>query len=191
VGSRKRGGVRQKPKTITAELLAKKALSYLERFDSSEQNLRRVLLRYVDSIARAPEAAVNREEATVLVDALVGRYVASGLVDDARLSASVAQGQRVRGASRRAIEHKLRSRGVPAAVAEAALDGLDADAAGDPELAAAQALVRRRRLGPYRPEGERAARRQRDLGALARAGFSLDVAVRALGLGAGEADGEI
>jgi regulatory protein len=46
--------------------------------------------------------------------------------------------------------------------------------------------VRRRRLGPYRPQEERAARRQRDLGALARAGFSFDVARRALEISAGE-----
>jgi regulatory protein len=52
----------------------------------------------------------------------------------------------------------------------AALEGEDGD-----EAAAARALARRRRLGPYRP-GERAPYRDKDLAALARAGFRYDVA---------------
>ncbi|MDE0409722.1 MAG: RecX family transcriptional regulator, partial [Alphaproteobacteria bacterium] len=39
-----------------------------------------------------------------------------------------------------------------------------------------RALARRRRLGPWRDPAERAARRQKDLAAMARAGFRLDVA---------------
>ena len=50
----------------------------------------------------------------------------------------------------------------------------------DPELAAAVALARRRRLGPWRASEERAADRQRDLGVLARAGFPADVARKVL-----------
>jgi regulatory protein len=37
-------------------------------------------------------------------------------------------------------------------------------------------LARRRRLGPYRPEADREARREKDLAALARAGFGYDIA---------------
>ena len=44
------------------------------------------------------------------------------------------------------------------------------------ELEAARALARRRRLGPWRGPAERAARREKDLAALARAGFGLDLA---------------
>jgi len=40
--------------------------------------------------------------------------------------------------------------------------------------------VRRRKLGPYRAPEAREARYQKDLGALGRAGFSFDLAKRAL-----------
>ena len=50
--------------------------------------------------------------------------------------------------------------------------------AADPDLAAALAFARRRRLGPFRPQGERAARRLKDLAALARQGFAADLARR-------------
>ena len=45
-----------------------------------------------------------------------------------------------------------------------------------PALAAARRTARRRRLGPWRGEDQRAARREKDLAALARAGFSYSVA---------------
>jgi regulatory protein len=51
------------------------------------------------------------------------------------------------------------------------------------ELEAARAYVRRRRLGPFRPEAERQPNRQRDLAALARTGFDHETAIRALGHG--------
>ncbi len=49
---------------------------------------------------------------------------------------------------------------------------------GEPELAAALACARRRRLGPYRPPPARKSMRQKDLASLARAGFAYDVARR-------------
>ena len=61
------------------------------------------------------------------------------------------------------------------------------DEAGGSELAAACALVRRRRLGPYRAEGARAEWRQKDLATLARAGFGLDLARRVLAAATAEA----
>jgi regulatory protein len=48
------------------------------------------------------------------------------------------------------------------------------------ELAAALALARRRRLGPFRAVAGDPARVQKELAAFARAGFGRDVALRAL-----------
>jgi regulatory protein len=87
---------------------------------------------------------------------------------------------RGRGLGRKGIIDRLRARGIEAKQAALALEGVDADGATDAELGAAEALVRRRRLGPWRPEEQRARYRRRDLAVLARAGFNLDVALRAL-----------
>jgi len=57
---------------------------------------------------------------------------------------------------------------------------------GDAELAAARALVKKKRLGASRPPAERAEHRRRDLATLARAGFDFDTARRALGEGRDE-----
>lgn len=165
---------------LSREELDAAALRYLDRFDTSARNLRRVLLGYVKRAVeeRGPDAAPAGRQ---WVDELIARYQSSGLLDDARFAGSMASGLRRRGSSSRAIVQKLRARGVGDEVAAAALAGVDADAGRDAELGAARAFVRKRRIGPFRPESERAAHRRKDLGALARAGFGMDVARRALG----------
>jgi regulatory protein len=165
---------------LTREELDAVALRYLNRFDSSAKNLTRILSGYVKKVARerGAEAALEGGE---LVQALVSRYVESGLVNDARFADAMAAGLRRRGSSRRAIAMKLGMRGVSAEVAAQALCEVDRESGGDAELEAARAFVRRRRLGKFRPEAERAGRRNKDLAALARAGFGFDVARAALG----------
>jgi regulatory protein len=50
-----------------------------------------------------------------------------------------------------------------------------AERQGDAELAAAAAFARKRRIGPWRSPAERADRREKDLAAMARAGFAYRV----------------
>jgi regulatory protein len=165
---------------LTKAYLERAALHYLERYDSSVEGLRRVLLRRVDKAAR--EERCDREEATVWVEEVLRRAVSAGLVDDRRFAEGRAASLRRRGESARRIALKLRDKGVDGDLIAAALaeeDGEDDDAA---EFAAACRFARRRRLGPMREAGDREDRRDRDLAALARAGFSLDVARRVLDL---------
>jgi regulatory protein len=164
---------RKAPRKATPKSLENAALYYLERFASSAENLRRVLLRRVERSARAH--ATDREEGAAAVDDIVRRFVASGILDDRAYSAARAGTLHRRGASARKIRATLMQKGVASDDIEAALATLR-DEADDPELAAAVTLARRRRLGPYRPEGDREARREKDLAALARAGFGYDIA---------------
>ncbi|HEV2546104.1 MAG TPA: regulatory protein RecX [Stellaceae bacterium] len=164
-------------KPITPAYLENAALHYLERFASSSANLKRVLTRKVIRAAAAGHGDIAEGER--LVDALIARYVAAGLVDDKAYAAQRAASLRRQGNSRFAIRGKLALKGVERTLIERALGELDEDDAQG-EIAAASALVRRRRLGPFRPAAARKDAWQKDLAALARAGFSLDVARRVL-----------
>ncbi len=167
---------RRGPKRATAEYLQRAALYYLERFASSSGNLRRVLMR---KVARSAEAhGTDAAAGERLVDDLIARYLGAGLLDDRAYAAQKTASLRRRGGSRYAIRGKLAQKGVAGELIDETLGG----EAGESELAAACALVRRRRLGPLRAEPARAAHRQKDLAALARAGFGLDVARRVLAL---------
>lgn len=167
----------QAPAAPTAEILEKAASFYLERYASSRENLRRVLMRRVAKAARGDADAV--EEGRVLVEALLARYVAAGLLDDARYAEAKAAGLARAGASRFQIRGKLLQKGVARGEIDRAVVALDERGEGS-EIAAASALIRRKRLGPYRSADTRAAHRQKDLAAMARAGFAIDLAQRLL-----------
>lgn len=175
-----RAGRRRKvPRKMTPERLANIALHYLGRYASSSANLRRVLLRRVQRAAA--EHGADAAEGAAWVEELIARYLRSGLIDDRAYAAQRAASLQRRGGSRFAIRGKLRQKGVTGDLIEDALTTLDA-AGGAGELAAACALTRRRRLGPYRLPAKRLAMRRKDLAALSRAGFGLDVARRVLGV---------
>jgi regulatory protein len=166
---------RRAKRPLTATALENSALHYLGRFATSSGNLRRVLLR---KVARSAIEEGDRSAGLRLVEELIARYLRSGLLDDRAYAAQAASSLARRGASRHAIGGKLAQKGVAAELVKEALQGLDAG--GSSELASACALIRRRRLGPYRAPALRAASRNKDLAALARAGFSLDIARRVL-----------
>jgi regulatory protein len=167
--ARKRRG----PKKVTPQHLERVALWYLDRWGSSSANLERVLLRRVHNSARLH--GTDPEKGKRAVQALVARLQESGLLNDRLVAESKARGQFRKGQSLKAIATKLRQQGLGEEDVAAAIAGLE-EASAAPNLEAAATYARRRRLGPYREEGEREERRERDLAALARRGFSFDTA---------------
>lgn len=148
---------------IDAALIEEWALSYLGRYATTAAHLRQVLRRRVRRRgADQPEAAADP-----LIDALVARYRETGLLDDAAYAAGRARRGMAQGRSLRRIAAGLAAKGVGASDAAAAIGALR-DGAADPDLAAACAFSRRRRLGPFRTAP---AQPERELAAFARAGF--------------------
>ena len=160
---------------IDRALIETWALRHLERYASSAENLRRVLQRRVRRRVASDDDAVRAADA--LIDALIPRYRTSGLLDDAAYAAGRARSGVARGRSLRRIAAGLAQKGVGAEDAAAAVAALG-DGAADPELAAACAFARRRRLGPYRRANTD---RRRELAAFALAGFDRRTAEAVLG----------
>src|SRR5437773_8849005 len=173
---RKRAGLPgERPATAAAApidggLIEKWALFYLERYASSAENLRRVLQR------RVRRRLGSDGEAGALIDALVARYRATGLLDDAAYADGRAKSGLARGRSLRRITAGLAAKGIGAADAAAAVAALGDG--GNAELAAACAFARRRHLGPFRRVD---ADRRRELAAFALAGFDRRTAEAVLG----------
>ncbi|RAU21775.1 hypothetical protein CU669_10710 [Paramagnetospirillum kuznetsovii] len=163
---------RRPPPKITASYVENASLHYLERFASSRANLRRVLMRKVErSLAHhGGEAA----EAAQVVDEVIAKLARLGYLDDQAYAETKARSLHRRGGSLRIIRATLAAKGVEAEAAVAALTSLR-DAQADPDLAAAIALARRRRLGPFRRPELRADARAKDLAALGRAGFAWEI----------------
>ncbi|MDB5366638.1 MAG: RecX family transcriptional regulator [Rhodospirillales bacterium] len=156
------------PKKITPAYLEAAALHYLARFASSAANLRRVLLRRVQRSAK--HWGDDPAQFTGLVDALVKRYAASGLIDDQRYAEAKVASERRRGRSSRAIAQRLAAKGIASEITRKAIDEHEGD-----DATAARAFARRRRLGPFR-SAKRSEYRDKDLAALGRAGFVYEIA---------------
>ncbi len=160
------------PASIDRALIEKWALAYLERYASSAENLRHVLLRRARRRSAADGVADGEavRAAGAVIDALVARYRAAGLLDDDAYAAGQARRALAHGRSLRRIAAGLAAKGVGAAEAAAALAALR-EGAADPDLAAACGFARRRHLGPFRRGPAEAADPRRALAAFARAGF--------------------
>ena len=165
------------PRRITPGYLENAGLFYLERYASSVANFRRVLMNKVRRSASFHGTDIAEGEK--FVDDLIVRYRHSGLLDDRRYAEAKVVRFHRHGMAVRGIQAKLWEKGVPKDVIDAALENLcEGDA--NPDLAAAAAYVRRRRLGPYRAEAARTEHFERDLAALGRAGFSYELAKKML-----------
>jgi regulatory protein len=176
-----------------AARLREAALAHLARFGTTEAGLRRVLERRVDRWARragdegqlaelvAPQVALGKQAAAEVARALAG----VGAVDDAAFAAARTKRLAQSGRSRRAIAAHLAAKGVDGSTAGALLEEVD-------ELTAALGHLKRRRAGPFAPEHPPAPEaRLKALAALARAGFSRDLAERALDLDPEDATGRL
>ena len=164
------------PRKVTQASLENIALYYLERFATSAENLKRVLYRRVDKSARHHET--DPAEGRELVDDLIERYLASGLLDDGVYAVAQAKSMNRRGKSARAIRSKLMQKAVTGEAIDAAIENLGEDDATDPDLAAAIKHARRRRLGPFRIREADEKTQGKELASLARAGFSYAIARR-------------
>jgi regulatory protein len=161
---------RRKPRQITPDYLEKAALFYLERYASSSKNLKAVLRRKVWRAAR--ETEVDQDAADGWIDAVVAKLQHAGLLDDRAYAEMRVLSLRRQGESARAIRMKLAAKGVDAETIARALDQADDE---NDDLAAAIAYARRRRLGPFRAAAQRDERHDKDMAALARKGFRLEI----------------
>ena len=168
------------PKKITESYLHNSGLHYLQRFATGTGNFRRVMMRKVDRSCRAhPDQ--SREDCARMVEALIEKFSRAGLLDDAGYVRGAVASLRRRGESTRAIEARLSAKGLPR---ETVRDALQAD--GGDDLQAAVRFARRRKLGPFAAGKSKDPEKQ--MAALARAGYGYEIAAKVLAMTAGEAE---
>lgn len=163
--------------SLTAENVHERALRYLQRYASSSENLRRVLLRGLKR--RQMKFHDVPPEAPQWVDASVEKCLKLRLVDDVLYAESKVASLRRQGRSSFYIARHLQQKGVPQKlIAEQMPSDTDAD------LAAAKRFVKKKRLGRDKnPDTQK-----KDLAKLLRAGFPFGIAKQALNASVDEED---
>ncbi len=159
------------PKIPTKTRLRNIALYYLERFESSEENLRAVLRRRIDKYAFF-DKGYNPAEAYRWADEVIEECATQNFVNDERFAGFKINSYLNAGKPKRYIEQKLKQKGIDEQTISRLFD--DADYS---ERETALNFARKKKIGRFRPDEEsRLANRQKDLGTLVRAGFDFDIA---------------
>lgn len=170
------GRGRKRPRKITPKYLENAAVFYLQRYSSTIAGLRQALVRKIDRSVR--EHGGTRSEHLPAVEEVLQKLERSGLLNDQSFTLHKADSLRAAGRSTRVIALKLRQKGVPTALANTHIARVKAEI---PDHDAARMHARKKKLGPFRRVADAATRkefRQKDLAAMARAGFGYDVAKR-------------
>lgn len=175
-GKEKRG--KKPPKKITEKYLYNSGLAYLQRFPASVPHFRRVMKR---KIARSCNYHKDQEteNCLALLETTITQFERMGLLDDESYLTGMVNSLRRRGLSTQAIISKLGQKGFSHDKVTATLRAHDENSGNrEGDLAAALLLVRRKRIGAYRRDED--GDRNKELAALARAGFGFDIAQKAL-----------
>lgn len=163
------------PKIPTKTRLRNIAIYYLERFESSEENLRTVLRRRIDKYAFF-DKSYNPEQAYQWADEIVKECAEHNFVNDERFAEFKINSYLRAGKPRRYIETKLKQKGICSAVVDSFFD-----ASNYSELETALNFAQKKKIGRFRPDEQaRLDNRQKDLGTLVRAGFDYEIAKEVL-----------
>ena len=159
------------PKTPTKARLKNIALHYLERFETSKDNLRNVLRRRIDKYVFF-DKTFNPEQAYVWADEIVEECAYKNYVSDDRYTELKINSYLRAGKPKRYIEQKLKQKGIDEKIIRNLFNETDYN-----EFDIAYNFAKKKKIGPFRDtENKRQEFYQKDLGTLVRAGFNFDIA---------------
>ena len=154
------------------------AYSYLEKYSPSKQQLKVYLLKkYLTKI----KGSKSKKEVTSIIDEIVSNLEKNKILNDEMYSDSKARMFLRRGYSLNKINQSLRSKGVEDRYIKQSINKIKEDQI-EPDFVSALKLCKRRRIGPTRPESNRELFYKKDMGILARGGFSFELSKRVLEL---------
>ena len=154
------------------------AYSYLEKYSPSKQQLKVYLLKkYLTKF----KGTKSKKEVTQIIDVIVLNLEKNRILNDEMYSDSKARMFLRRGYSLNKINQSLRNKGIESKFIKQSIDKIKEDEM-EPDFVSALKLCKRRRIGPLRPDGNRVLFYKKDMGILARGGFSFDLSKKVLDL---------
>ena len=152
------------------------AYSYLEKYSPSKQQLKvHLLKKYLTKI----KGTKSKKEVSDIIDKILLNLEKNKLVNDELYADSKARMFLRRGYSLNKINQSLRSKGIESKYVEQSIKKIKEDKI-EPDFVSALKLCKRRRIGAMRPESNRNLYYKKDMGILARGGFSFELSKRVL-----------
>ena len=154
------------------------AYSYLEKYSPSKQQLKVFLLKkYLTKI----KGTKSKKEVSSIIDEIILHLEKNKILNDEMYSDSKARMFLRRGYSLNKINQSLRNKGIDNKFIKQSIDKIKEDEI-EPDFVSALKLCKRRRIGPLRPDANRELFYKKDMGILARNGFSFELSKRILDL---------
>ena len=154
------------------------AYGYIEKYSPSKQQIKVYLLKkYLTKI----KGTQTKKEVSNIIDEIVLNLEKHKLINDELYSDSKARMFLRRGYSLNKINQSLRNKGIDNKFIKQSIDKIKEDKI-EPDFVSALKLCKRRRIGPVRPQANRELFYKKDMGILARGGFSFELSKRVLNL---------
>ena len=154
------------------------AFAYLEKYSPSKQQLKVYLLKkYLTKI----RGTKSKREVSEIIDEILENLEKNRIINDELYSDSKARMFLRRGYSLNKINQSLRNKGIGNEHIKKSIDKIKEDKI-EPDFVSALKLCKRRRIGPLRPGTNRELFYKKDMGILARGGFSFELSKRVLDL---------
>ena len=171
---------KKKNRKITKSYLNGIAYRYLERYATTEANLFFILKRKVDRIINQQEQ--NDDDYSEIenwINEVITECVKHSLVDDRLYAESKLNSYTISGNSIPTIKNKLRSKGVPLEIINEVVDKAIENTPNMNQISAIK-YVKKRRFGPFRIRQSNERTDEKELAAMARAGYSYHEATKIL-----------
>jgi len=164
--------IRNKKKTLqgTVEEMRNFALSYVEKYAPSKQQLKTYLLK---KYLKNSNTSVKKQDVNNLIDVVLSDLEKSKFINDKFYSESKAKSMIQRGKSINKIRNYLISKGINSEFIKDTVDKIT-DENSDQDFFSAIKLCKKKRIGPARTEDNRPLFYKKDISLLARNGFDFE-----------------
>ena len=152
------------------------AYSYIEKYSPTKQQIKTYLLKKYLTKFRGNK---QKKEVTEIINNIVVNLEKNNILNDSLYSDSKARVLFRRGYSLNKISNSLRSKGIEYKNIKISIDKIKNNKS-DPDFVSAMKICKKRRIGPMRPDANREIFYKKDMGILARSGFTYDTSRKIL-----------
>ena len=170
--------IRNRKKTLqfTVDEMRNFALSYVEKYAPSKQQLRTYLLK---KYLKSSVPNVKKQDITSLIDVVLSDLEKSKFINDKFYSESKAKSMIQRGNSINKIRNYLIGKGINETFIKDTVDKIKEDNS-DQDFFSAIKLCKKKRIGPARAEDNRTLFYKKDISLLARNGFDFETSKKVM-----------
>jgi len=162
----------------TVEEIKELALKYLDKYQPSKKSLQVYLFR---KAIDGQSNSVEKSEILKKIEIVINDLEEKGILNDTLYSELKSQNFLKRGYSLNKIKQHLSQKGISQELLKQTIEKIQDDNT-NPDFYSAIRICKKRRIGPYRPDANKEIFYKKDMGVLARSGFSYDLSKEVLAL---------